>query len=115
MDERYDEMNHLIRLIIEEHISADEVREKIKDMSARYGDDLFPEFIFSPQSPPWNEEYMEKLKRMNVGGACSKDFLCHMAEVGCYIEKQKNRKKLIVLFGFIAAIILLVIIMICIL
>lgn len=103
----FTDINILIHKILEEHIPTDEVEEEISQLITRYGDNVFPDIIFSPRDKPWDADYLEELKLMNITGACSKEFLLHMTEVSNYIASQKSRK---VMFAIISAMILLIVI-----
>ena len=104
----YDEINLLVNDIIEGKISRDVAADRIADLKRKDGDDIFPSIHFQKKSKPWDKKYFSKLKQMNITGACSEEFLLHMAEVS---EYMMLRKKKIIGVIIIVAIVFVVILM----
>lgn len=86
------EINSLINQILEKHISVEEVSKEIDKLIAKHGSSIFPEIVFTKKPKPWNKDYLEELKNKNITGACSKEFVLHMAEVSSYIAARKRKK-----------------------
>lgn len=84
----FEEIYLLVADILQKHIPIDDVKNRINVLSMKYGEGIFPEIIFAKRERPWNDEYLCELKRMNITGACSKDFLLHMAEVSRYLYEK---------------------------
>lgn len=103
----YDEMNQLINDILENKINSKETGIRINRIKEKYGEEIFPGFSFYPESKPWDKDYLAKLKTMSITGACSEQFIIHMSEVSDFIYEKKKRK---LLFGFIAGVVVLLII-----
>ena len=87
----YDEINLLVNDILDGSVSRDDVASRIKSLKELYGDDIFPDINFQKEPKPWNSAYFSKLKKMNITGACSEEFILHMAEVGEYIRMRKRK------------------------
>lgn len=108
MNNYYDEINLLVNDITEGKVNRDAVENKIADLKGKYGDDIFPRIQFQKKSKPWDKEYFAKLKKMNITGACSEEFLIHMAEVSEYITSQKKKKAIgITIVGIVVLIIVI--------
>lgn len=110
MNNFYNELNRLINDILEQKISQKEVYQKIRGLKESYGEDVFPEFAFVPEEKPWNKDYMAKLKKMSITGACSEQFILHIAEVSEYLYKRRKVKYICV---SVAGIIVIMIIAFC--
>ena len=108
MADYYDEINLLVNDIIERKVSKEVVAKRIDDLKREYGDDIFPSISFKKEPKPWNKKYLAKLKEMNITGACSEEFLLHMAEVSDEIASQN--KRLVVCTGISVIAVLIVII-----
>ncbi len=108
MNEFYDEVNDLVNDIITYKISKQGVQQKIYELKKKYGNNVFPEFTFKVAPKPWNKDYLIKLKEMNITGACSEEFLLHMAEVGETIAKKKKKVYICLIGCIIVAVILLI-------
>jgi hypothetical protein len=104
----YDEVNKLVNDIIDHNIDRPAVSTKIAVIKEKYGDDIFPSFYFQPKEKPWDKLYLQKLREMNITGACSEEFLLHMAEVSDYISSKK--KKIIYLIAVLIVVVLIIII-----
>lgn len=112
MADFFDEINLLVNDIIEHNISKDDVIRRIGELKARYGNDAFPSIHFQKKPKPWDKGYFLKLKEMNITGACSEEFLIHMAEVGEEIAVKRKRLMIgvIIAVAVIALIIILLLI-----
>lgn len=99
MADRYDEINLLVNDILEGRAGKESTADRINALKKKYGDDMFPGIIFQKEPKPWDEGYMAKLKEKNITGACSEEFLLHMAEVSEELAAQKKR----LIWGAIAA------------
>lgn len=106
----FDEINNLVGDIVNHNINVTQTQIRIDELKKKYGDNSFLSIYFEKKPLPWDEVYMRKLKEKNITGACSEEFLLHMAEVSDYIYQKKNKRKLIALV--IGGIFLLVIIFI---
>lgn len=104
----FDEIYALVNSILEQHISVAEVRQRIDGLSQKYGNHIFPEISFQKKEKPWDALYLSELKEMNVTGACSKEFLMHMAEVSVYVH---NKKRNLMLLGVAAIVAVAVIVL----
>lgn len=93
----YDEMNELINGIMRADIDRSGVEQAIRRLKDKYGDDSFPDFDFRKQNKPWTEEYLKSLKIKNVTGACSEEFILHMAEVSDYLSKKRKKKNILII------------------
>lgn len=109
MADFYDEINILINGIVSGQINAKETEQYIDRLKDQYGADSFPSFDFQKRTEPWNREYLRELQKKNVTGACSEEFILHMAEVSEYIF-GKRKKSIIV--GIVAAIVVLLLIVV---
>lgn len=103
MADFYDEINALINGITSGRINGKEAEQYIARLKDQYGSDAFPSFDFKKQPKPWNKEYLRELQKKNILGACSEEFILHMAEVNDYVLEK--RKKSII--GSIAAAVLI--------
>lgn len=108
MADFYDEVNLLVNDIIDGKTGKDSAASRIDNLKIKYGDNVFPDFNFQKAPKPWNEEYFAKLKVMNITGACSEEFILHMAEVR---EELSSRKKRMII-SVIAAVMLIVLLII---
>ena len=107
MAEFYDEINILINGIVSGQINTKEAEQYIDRLKNQYGADAFPSFDFQKRSEPWDKVYFRELQKKSVTGACSEEFILHMAEVSEYVIKKRKK---IIIGGIIAAIIILLII-----
>ena len=108
MADFYDEVNILVNDIASGKTNVKEVRGSIDRIKTQFGSDVFPSFSFEKQPKPWNSEYLHELQRKNVTGACSEEFIIHMAEVSDYVF-GKHRRNVI---GAIVAIVIVIIMII---
>ncbi len=99
MPDFYDEVNMLVNDIIEQRATVIDVFGRIRTLKAKYGEDIFPGIYFEREAKPWNKAYLLRLKEKNITGACSEEFILHMAEVSEYIALRKKR-----IFATVAAI-----------
>lgn len=105
MADFFDELHGLVNDILEFKVTKDVVSLRIEELKNKYGEDVFPSIHFQKASCPWDEAYFQKLKRMNITGACSEEFILHMAEVGDYIASRKKKFVMtIAVIGIIIAI-----------
>lgn len=91
MPDFYDEINILLNDIIEKRITKNDVSRRIQALKTRYGDDIFPSIYIEKEAKPWNKAYLLKLKEKSITGACSEEFILHMAEVSDDIVLRKKR------------------------
>lgn len=103
----YDEVNILINDIIEQRITKNDASKRIRDLKTKYGNDIFPGIHFEKEAKPWNKDYLLKLKDKNITGACSEEFILHMAEVS---EDIVLRKKRIIVSAVVSVIVVIFII-----
>ena len=108
-EDYFDEINILVNEILEKHIPVAEVRKRIDDLSGKYGDNIFPEIWFEKKEHPWDEAYLTELKNRNITGACSKEFLIHMAEVSEAVYEQKRRT---IMIGLAVAVVIVVVVLV---
>lgn len=106
MADFYDEVNLLVNDIATGKTNVKEVRVSIERIKTQFGSDAFPGFSFEKQPKPWNFEYLHELQRKNVTGACSEEFIIHMAEVSDYVFGRQRRN----VIGAIVAIVIVIII-----
>ncbi len=91
MSDFYDEINTLINGIASGQIKAKAAEQYIDRLKDQYGSDVFPSFDFKKQPKPWNKEYLCELQKKNVTGACSEEFILHMAEVSDYVFGRRKK------------------------
>lgn len=108
MVDLYDEISVLISGIVSGQINVKEAEQYIDRLKNQYGTDAFPSFDFKKQPQPWNKDYLRELQKKNITGACSEEFILHMAEVSEYVFGK--RKKNIIRCVITAVIIILMII-----
>ncbi len=92
MADFFEDVNKLVNGIIAGKINREKAEKIIKEIKREYGDDAFPDFSFEKQAKPWDKAYLQQLKTQNVTGACSEEFILHMAEVGDSISIRKKIK-----------------------
>ncbi|HAY04563.1 MAG TPA: hypothetical protein DCX57_09310 [Lachnospiraceae bacterium] len=107
----FDEVNGLVGDILSHEVDCVKAKERISELKKKYGQDAFPSIYFKKKNKPWDKAYLRELKEKNTTGACSEEFLVHMAEVSDYLSKKKDRKFII---GIVAGatIVLLIILVI---
>lgn len=108
MPDLYDEVNTLINDILEQRTNRNDVSGRIQVLKTKYGNDIFPSIYFEKEAKPWNKSYLLKLKEKNITGACSEEFILHMAEVSDDIVLRKKR---IVIGTVVSAVIVIVIVL----
>lgn len=108
MTDFYDEVNILINDIIEQRITRNDASKQIQALKTKYGNDIFPGIYFEKEAKPWNKAYLSRLKEKNITGACSEEFILHMAEVSDDIVLRKKRIVISVAISAVAAIIIIV-------
>ncbi len=91
MADFYDEVNVLVNGIASGKIDREGAQKAITELKDRYGEDAFPSYIFEEQSRPWTKEYLDYLRKKNITGACSEEFILHMAEVNDYLKAKKKK------------------------
>ena len=101
----YDEINDLVNDILEHKVKKEETRIRINKLKNQYGEDAFPGIHFNKSLEPWDAKYLQKLKEMNITGACSEEFLLHMAEVSEAVAAR--RKKIIICLGILVAVLMI--------
>ena len=111
MADFYDEVNELVNDIVAGKTNVKEVKIAINRIKSQFGFDAFPSFSFEKQLKPWDFEYLHELQIKNVTGACSEEFIMHMAEVSDYVF-GKRRKNIIGAIVAIAIVIIMIIVMI---
>lgn len=87
----YDEVNILVNDIMEQRITRNDVSGRVQSLKAKYGNDSFPNIHFEKEARPWNKAYLLRLKQKNITGACSEEFILHMAEVSDDLASRKKR------------------------
>jgi hypothetical protein len=92
MNDFLDEINILVRDIVDHNIDLGQTQTCIEALKSKYGEDSFSSINFEKKSLPWDKTYLRELKEKNITGACSEDFLLHMAEVSDYLWAKKRRK-----------------------
>lgn len=111
--------------IINNHLSVDDVKMRIREIEAEYGTDYFLDYdiekaeIERKPKQDWNEEYYEQIKTPGILGVTSKQYFLYFAEVNEYIynkrleeKKSKQRKKTTAIIAAIVALILCIVILI---
>ena len=101
MADFYDEVNVLVNNIAIGKVGKKETEQIIGDLKKKYGNDIFPSFKFQKQPMPWTKEYLHLLQKKNITGACSEEFILHMAEVSEYIALKKKKKIIGIVVGVI--------------
>ena len=91
MNDFFDEINRLVGDIVNHNVDLVQTRVRIDALKKEYGGDLFSSINFEKKPLPWDESYLRELKEKNVTGACSEEFLLHMAEVSDYLSAKKSR------------------------
>lgn len=110
MTDFYDEVNKLVNNIARGKVGKNDAEQIIEELKSKYGSDVFPSYDFHKQPMPWTKEYLHTLQKKNVTGACSEEFILHMAEVSDYISSKK-KKTIIGIAVVIIIIVVLIIIM----
>ena len=108
MADFYDEVNLLVNDIATGKTNVKEVRVSIERIKTQFGSAACPGNSIEKQSKPRNFEYLHELQRKNVTGACSEEFIIHMAEVSDYVFGRQRRN----VIGAIVAIVIVIIIII---
>lgn len=92
MSDFYDEINALINDIVAGRATKRDAEKKIEELKEEFGRDTFPSINFEKEPRPWSKDYLFTLKRKNITGACSEEFIRHMAEVSedVYSKKRKT-------------------------
>jgi hypothetical protein len=106
----YEEIYALIQDILNHHPEVDEVKFRMDELTAEYGKSIFPEIVFEKKEKPWDEAYLQELKDKNITGACSKDFILHMAEVSRYLYERKRNMIIIGIIVVIVAVVVVIMI-----
>lgn len=91
MSDFFDEVNRLVGDIVNHRVDSVQVQVRMDGLKKVYGEDVFPSIYFDKKPLPWDRAYLRKLKEENATGACSEEFLLHMAEVSDYLSAKKNR------------------------
>ena len=111
MNDFFDEINVLVGDILKHKADSVEVKSRINELKKKYGEDAFTSINFEKKPQPWDESYLWELREKNVTGACSEEFLLHMAEVSDYLVVRKNRIRIIVAISVIILIVILIIVL----
>ena len=111
MNDLFDEVNELVNDIVNEELNVVGTQNRINDIKRKYGNNCFPSIHFDKKPQPWDKGYLMELKAKNVTGACSEEFLLHMAEVG---ENIRNKKIKFVLLTVVIILITILFLMLCI-
>lgn len=112
MSDFFDEVNRLVGDIINHNVDSVQTQARIDEMKQEYGEDSFPSINFEKKSLPWDESYLRELKEKNVTGACSEEFLLHMAEVSDYITAKKRRTTIMAMVAGIVIVLIALLIII---
>lgn len=91
MADFYNDVNLLVNKIMDGRVDKKRAGIIIDDIKRKYGDDAFPAFEFEKKQKPWDRDYLQQLETKNVTGACSEEFILHMAEVSDYIAAKKKK------------------------
>lgn len=91
MSDFFDEINRLVGDIVNHRVDSVQVQARMDGLKKEYGEDAFPSIHFDKKPLPWDRAYLRELKEENATGACSEEFLLHMAEVSDYLSAKKNR------------------------
>lgn len=110
MSDFFDEINMLVGDIINHNADSVQVKARIDGLKKQYGEDSFSSINFEKKPLPWDEAYLRELREKNVTGACSEEFLLHMAEVSDYLSARKGRTSSIVAGVAIVLVLILIII-----
>lgn len=92
MSDFFGEINRLVEDIINHNMDSVQVQTRIDELKKKYGEDSFPSIHFEKKPLPWSKSYLRELREKNVTGACSEEFLLHMAEVSDYLSVKKRKK-----------------------
>ena len=92
MSDFYSDLNSLVNSITEGKANYYQTERRIEEIKERYGNDVFPSFTFEKQPRPWTKEYLMSLLKRNVTGACSEDFILHIAEVNDYVNSKRKKR-----------------------
>lgn len=106
MNDFFDEINKLVREIVNHNVDSVQTQIRIDELKKKYGEDVFPSIYFEEKPLPWDESYLRELREKNVTGACSEEFLLHMAKVSDYLFEKKHNKWTIVVGILIAFVII---------
>lgn len=85
--------------IIENHLSVEEVKKRIRELEDVYGDNYFLDYdieeagIERKPKQDWDYEYYEQVKIKGILGVASKQYFLYFAEVNEYIYNQKLEEK----------------------
>lgn len=110
MNDFFDEVNVLVNDIVSHNVDATGTQVRIDELKKKYGEDSFPSINFEKQSKPWDEAYLKELKEKNVTGACSEDFLLHMAEVSDFLSNKKQSYTTIAIVAAIVVVIIIILV-----
>lgn len=66
----------LIRDILSNKISKNDVRKSLTDLENIFGEDAYTDDGFIPKRKPWNRKYYVKLKKLSLAGVSSKNIFC---------------------------------------
>ncbi|WP_295093544.1 hypothetical protein [Ruminococcus sp.] len=84
--------------IINNNLSVDAVKEKIRQLETEYGENYILDYDLEksgieikPQNE-WDEEYYEKVKTKGILGIASKQYFLYFAELNQYIQAQRQNK-----------------------
>ena len=111
MSESAKEMSLLARQIFDGTISYDVAISRIEQIEKDYGSNAFPPVPFTKKEKPWDTDYLKDLESQNMAGACSKEFLLHIAEVRKELDAQQRKHPKFIIVAAVVAIILLIIIL----
>lgn len=112
MNEFLDEVDVLVNDIINHDVNLSETQARIDVLKNKYGEDSFPSINFEKKAQPWDEAYLKELKVKNVTGACSEEFLIHMAEVSDYLSAKKQKSTTIAIVTAIVAILIIILVIV---
>jgi hypothetical protein len=112
MNDFMDEINRLVRDIVDHNVDLEQTHTRIDGLKRKYGTDSFSSINFEKKPLPWDESYLRELKEKNITGACSEDFLLHMAEVSDYLLAKKRRKLAIVIVAGVVIVLIAILVII---
>lgn len=88
--DKYQIKNDLIKDIINGKYTLDQVKKKIQELEAKYGEEFFDNYDVPKEEKPWNRETLKKLETASLVGTCSKPFILHLAEVSEFVHKKEQ-------------------------
>ena len=112
MSDFFDEINKLVGDIVNHNVDSDQVQARMDGLKKEYGENSFTSINFKKKPLPWDKAYLRELKEKNVTGACSEEFLLHMAEVSDYISAKKSRRSIMAIVAGVVIVLITILIIV---